>query len=131
LGKTFRPFGRQKVPDMGVIGGKIPGLLSLRHWAIGIKADRLSCQKFIVNQFRLFLSQAAYILLLGIRQAAQGTRLAKATVSRLKETLKYLSKINYTYLTTSCLLPIFTRKLILHDYLLKLRQKLVFRSEKY
>jgi hypothetical protein len=33
------------------------------------------------------LSQAAYILLLGIRQAAQGTRLAKATVSRLKETL--------------------------------------------
>jgi len=26
-------------------------------------------------------------LLLGIRQAAQGTRLAKATVSRLKETL--------------------------------------------
>jgi len=33
------------------------------------------------------LSQAAYILLLGIRQAAPGTRLAKATVSRLKETL--------------------------------------------
>jgi hypothetical protein len=35
---------------------------------------------------------------------------------------KYLSKINYTYLTTSyllheCLLPILTRKLILHDYL--------------
>jgi hypothetical protein len=42
----------------------------------------------------------------------------------LKSTHKYLSKINYTYLTTSCLLPlascllpIFTRKLILHDYL--------------
>jgi len=36
--------------------------------------------------------------------------------------VKYLSKINYTYLNTSCLLqecllPIFTRKLILHDYL--------------
>jgi hypothetical protein len=35
---------------------------------------------------------------------------------------KYLSKINYTYLTpllplAPCLLPIFTRKLILHDYL--------------
>ncbi|KAB0240416.1 hypothetical protein EZJ55_07265 [Microcystis aeruginosa EAWAG127a] len=29
----------------------------------------------------------------------------------------YLSKINYTYLTISCLLPIFTRKLILYDYL--------------
>ena len=59
----------------------------IKELKLGIKADRLSCQKFIVNQFRLFLSQAAYILLLGIRQAAQGTRLAKATVSRLKETL--------------------------------------------
>lgn len=54
----------------------------IKELKLGIKADRLSCQKFIVNQFRLFLSQAAYILLLGIRQAAQGTRLAKATVSR-------------------------------------------------
>jgi len=26
LGKTFRLFGNQKVRDMGVIGGKIPGL---------------------------------------------------------------------------------------------------------
>ncbi|WP_259679080.1 hypothetical protein [Microcystis aeruginosa] len=39
---------------------------------------------------------------------------------------KYLGKINYTYLTpllplASCLLPIFTRKLILHDYLLMVR----------
>lgn len=59
----------------------------IKELKLGIKADRLSCQKFIVNQFRLFLSQAAYILLLGIREAAQGTRLAKATVSRLKETL--------------------------------------------
>ncbi|CCI16872.1 exported hypothetical protein [Microcystis aeruginosa PCC 9806] len=40
--------------------------------------------KVISQLLRLFLSQAAYILLLGIRQAAQGTRLAKATVSRLK-----------------------------------------------
>ncbi|GBF55514.1 hypothetical protein N0824_03395 [Microcystis sp. 0824] len=26
LGKTFRPFVNQKVPDLGVIGGKFPGL---------------------------------------------------------------------------------------------------------
>ncbi|REJ52358.1 MAG: hypothetical protein DWQ51_10265 [Microcystis wesenbergii TW10] len=37
-------------------------------------------------------------------------------------TIKYLSKINYTYLTTSCLLhecllPLLTKKLILHHYL--------------
>lgn len=41
----------------------------------------------IANQFRLFLAQAAYILMLEIRQAARGTRLAKAQVSRLRETI--------------------------------------------
>ena len=62
---------------------------------LGIKADRLSCQKFIVNQFRLFLSQAAYILMLAIRQAARGTRLAKAQVSRLRETvIKIAAKVS-------------------------------------
>ena len=59
----------------------------IKEFKLGIKADRLSCQKFIVNQFRLFLSQAAYVLMLGIRQAARGTRLAKAQVSRLRETV--------------------------------------------
>jgi len=59
----------------------------IKEFKLGLKADRLSCQKFIVNQFRLFLAQAAYILLLEIRQAAKGTRLAKAQVSRLRETL--------------------------------------------
>ena len=54
---------------------------------MGIKADRLSCQRFIVNQFRLFLSQAAYILLLAIPKAARGTRLAKAMINRLRETI--------------------------------------------
>ena len=59
----------------------------IKELKLGIKADRLSCQRFIVNQFRLFLAQAAYILMLGIRQAARGTRLAKAQVSRLRETV--------------------------------------------
>ena len=54
----------------------------IKELKLGIKADRLSCQKFIVNQFRLFLSQAAYILMLTIRKAAQGTRLAQAQVTR-------------------------------------------------
>jgi uncharacterized DUF497 family protein len=40
----------------------------------------------------------------------------------LGKSYKYLSKINYTYLTPSlplapCLLPFFTGKFILHDYL--------------
>ncbi len=59
----------------------------IKELKLGIKADRLSCHKFIVNQFRLFLSQAAYILMLAIRQAARGTRLAKAQITRLRETI--------------------------------------------
>ena len=67
----------------------------IKELKLGIKADRLSCEQFIVNQFRLFLSQAAYILMLGIRQAAQGTRLAKAQVSRLRETvIKTAAKVS-------------------------------------
>ncbi len=31
----------------------------IKELKLGIRADRLSCRKFIVNQFRLFLSQAA------------------------------------------------------------------------
>ena len=39
----------------------------IKELKLGIKADRLSCRKFIVNQFRLFLCQAAYILMLELR----------------------------------------------------------------
>ena len=53
----------------------------IKELKLGIKADRLSCQSFMVNQFRLFLSQAAYILMLSLREAAKGTRLAKVSVS--------------------------------------------------
>ena len=43
----------------------------IKELKLGIKADRLSCHKFIVNQFRLFLSQAAYILMLELWGDAQ------------------------------------------------------------
>ena len=67
----------------------------IKELKLGVQADRLSCQKFIVNQFRLFLSQAAYVLMLEIRQAAQGTRLEKAQVSRLRETvIKTAAKVS-------------------------------------
>lgn len=66
----------------------------IKEFKRGIKADRLSCHQFIVNQFRLFLSQVSYILMLEIRQAAQGTKLEKAQVSRLRESLiKVASKV--------------------------------------
>ena len=59
----------------------------IKELKLGIKAKRLSCKKFIANQFRLFMAQAAYILMLEIRQAAQGTVLEKALFLRLRETL--------------------------------------------
>ncbi len=59
----------------------------IKELKLGIHADRLSCHHFIANQFRLLLSQAAYILLLAIRQAAQGTEFANAQVERLRSML--------------------------------------------
>lgn len=59
----------------------------IKELKLGIHADRLSCSSFIANQFRLFLSQAAYILLLRIRQAAAGTEFATAQVERLRSML--------------------------------------------
>jgi hypothetical protein len=59
----------------------------IKELKLGIHADRLSCSSFIANQFRLLLSQAAYILLLRIRQAADGTEFATAQVERLRSML--------------------------------------------
>lgn len=59
----------------------------IKELKLGIHADRLSCSSFIANQFRLLLSQAAYILMLRIRQAAEGTQFATAQVERLRSML--------------------------------------------
>ena len=50
-------------------------------------AGRLSCRTFVANQFRLLLAQAAYLLMLTLRRAASGTRLATAQVERLRSAL--------------------------------------------
>ena len=59
----------------------------IKELKLGIQATRLSCQSFVANQFRLLLSQAAYVLLLALRQAAHGTQFATAQVSRLRAAL--------------------------------------------
>jgi hypothetical protein len=74
----------------------------IKELKLGIKADRLSCHQFIVNQFRLFLYQAAYILMLELRQSAFSTRLAKAQVSRLRETV----------IKTAAKVTVFSRKIL-------------------
>lgn len=59
----------------------------IKELKLGIQADRLSCHNFVANQFRLLLSQAAFILMLAIRQAASGTPFATAQVARLRSML--------------------------------------------
>jgi hypothetical protein len=59
----------------------------IKELKLGIAADRLSCSSFIANQFRLLLAQAAYILLLAIRQAAEKTQFATAQAERLRSML--------------------------------------------
>ena len=59
----------------------------IKELKLGIQATRLSCHSFVANQFRLLLPQAAYVLMLALRQAAHGTQFAKAQVSRLRAAL--------------------------------------------
>jgi hypothetical protein len=50
----------------------------------GLKADRLSCHRFIANQFRLFLHMAAYWLVLKLREALAKTELATMQIQQLR-----------------------------------------------
>ncbi|MDJ0845729.1 IS1380 family transposase [Crocosphaera sp.] len=102
----------------------------IKELKLGIKADRLSCHKFIVNQFRLFLSQAAYILMLELRASAKGTTLAIAQVSRLRETIiKMAAKVSVSVrrtlveLTAHC--P-FREEILLMAQRLSSGQQLIF-----
>jgi Transposase DDE domain group 1 len=78
----------QELYDHFYVQGGCDSEHRIKELKLGIKADRLSCSTFIAIglrpavgvQFRLLLSQAAYIL----RQAATGTDLAKAQVERLR-----------------------------------------------
>ncbi len=50
----------------------------------GLKADRLSCHRFLANQFRLFLHMAAYWLVLRLRDALAHTELASMQIQQLR-----------------------------------------------
>lgn len=49
-----------------------------------LSADRLSCQRFLSNQFRLLLHVAAYILLYCLREELAATHLATAQMDTLR-----------------------------------------------
>lgn len=53
----------------------------------GLEIDRTSCHRFLANQFRILLTSAAFVLLQEIRLAAEGTSLARAQASTLRERL--------------------------------------------
>jgi len=54
----------------------------------GLRADRMSCNKFTANQFRLFLHCAAYVILHAFQNdMLAGTELASCTISTLREKL--------------------------------------------
>jgi len=53
----------------------------------GLEIDRTSCSDFKANQFRLFLTAAAYVLMQEIRRRAAGTELENAQVSTLRDRL--------------------------------------------
>jgi len=50
----------------------------------GLKADRLSCHRFLANQFRLFLHMAAYWLVLRLREALAKTELSTMQIQQLR-----------------------------------------------
>lgn len=50
----------------------------------GLKADRLSCHRFIANQFRLFVHMAAYWIVQRLREALQKTEFATMHIQQLR-----------------------------------------------
>jgi len=64
---------------------------------LDLKADRLSCHRFLANQFRLLLHTAADCLFWLLRRYLQGTELATAQVNTLRlKLLKIGARIRET-----------------------------------
>jgi hypothetical protein len=56
----------------------------IKELKIELKADRLSCHRFLANQFRLLLHTTAYCLFWLLRHHLQGTELATAQINTLR-----------------------------------------------
>jgi hypothetical protein len=57
----------------------------IKEQQLGLFADRTSCHAFLANQFRLFLSSAAYVLIEALRRLGLcGTELARAQVQTIR-----------------------------------------------
>lgn len=70
---------------------------SIKDLKNALKADRLSCHRFLANQFRLLLHASAYVLLFALRRLAQGTELAAAQMDTLRlRLLKIACRVEQT-----------------------------------
>jgi len=85
--------------DIYVLRGDVEN--RIKELKLELKADRLSCHRFLANQFRLLLHTAAYCLFWLLRRHLQGTELATAQVNTLR--LKLL-KIGCVCINTQGLL---------------------------
>jgi hypothetical protein len=70
---------------------------SIKDLKNALKADRLSCHRFLANQFRLLLHAAAYVLMFALRRLAHGTELAAAQMDTLRlRLLKIACRVEQT-----------------------------------
>jgi hypothetical protein len=70
---------------------------SIKDLKNALKADRLSCHRFLANQFRLLLHATAYVLLFALRRLARGTELAAAQMDTLRlRLLKIACRVELT-----------------------------------
>ena len=81
--------------DIYVLRGDVEN--RTKELKLELKADRLSCHRFLANQFRLLLHSAAYCLFWLLRRHLQGTELATAQVNTLRlKLLKIGARIRET-----------------------------------
>jgi hypothetical protein len=81
--------------DIYVLRGDIEN--RIKELKLEIKADRLSCRRFLANQFRLLLHTAAYALFLLLRRHLRGTELETAQVNTIRlKLLKIGARIRET-----------------------------------
>jgi hypothetical protein len=81
--------------DIYVMRGDIEN--RIKELKLEIKSDRLSCHRFLANQFRLLLHTAAYALFWLLRQHLRGTELETAQVNTIRlKLLKIGARIRET-----------------------------------
>lgn len=81
--------------DIYVLRGDVEN--RIKELKLELKADRLSCHRFLANQFRLLLHTAAYCLFWLLRHHLQGTDMATAQVNTLRlKLLKIGARIRET-----------------------------------